>query len=205
MSIEERVRQLCKIKGIRMSELAKRVDVTQSNLVASLRNNPRFKLLEDIAFALSVRVADILEQHRTDGIAIINGETFAVSKPHADVVQVPHYKDYVLLKNDIEKFVLHSVKHKEEGALCGYVEMLELFTLFYDKDKQSFNLTLCYGKGLVYTNSFPCLDYVFKGEIVKKDIIRDIFCDIEGVVPTKLGVEGNITQADIDKVANNTP
>lgn len=205
MNIEQRVRDLAKSKGLKMSELADRVDMTQTNLMVSIRNNPKLSTLEDIAKSLNVTIADIVDQQKTqtEGIAIINGETYTISKPQPDVVQVPHYKDYSILKHDIKSFIKTCIKKEEENSICGYVEMLEFFNLFYDEDSRTFFLSLYYSKGQVFTNTYSIFEFGKKGQWYVNDVIDAVWCDVEGVVPDRLGVnpEG-ITQEDIDKAKN---
>jgi len=202
-AFENRVRELAKIKGIKISELAERVGMGHGNFLNSIRSNPKLSTLEEIANALNVKIADIVEPQRveTDGIVIINGETYSISKPQPDIVKLPHFKDYTILKNNIKIFIKTSIISEEERAICGYVEMLEFFNLFYDADNKTFSLTLCYGNGLIYTRAYPCLEYGDGDRWDVEDVIMAIWCDIESIVPTILGTNPeNITQEDIDKV-----
>ena len=74
--MENRVKEICKSKGLRMSDLAERVGMSQSNLSTTLRRNPKLSTLKDIADALGIRVSDIIDPQRATseaGVVIING------------------------------------------------------------------------------------------------------------------------------------
>lgn len=202
MTIEERVRQIAHVKGIKMSELAKRVGITQSNLIVSIRKNPRISTLEDIALALSVRVADIVDvqKSKTEGLVIIEGKTYTLSKPMPDIVQVPVYNYYPTLKADIDKFILSAVNGNNDMSICGYVETMEFFNLSYNAEDKVFILTLCYGKGTIETYRYDIYSY---GDGDKWDIssLNKIYNDIEGHVPFEQEQKDNITQEDVDRAA----
>lgn len=202
MTIEERVRQIAHVKGIKMSELAKRVGITQSNLIASIRKNPRISTLEDIALALSVRVADIVDvqKSKTEGLVIIEGKTYTLSKPMPDIVQVPVYNYYPTLKADIDKFILIAVNGNYDMSICGYVETMEFFNISYNAVDKVFMLTLCYGKVTFETYRYDIYSY---GDGDKWDIpsLNEIYNDIEGRVPFVQEQKDNITQEDVDRAA----
>ena len=201
MTIEERVRELCKIKGIKLSELANSVGIGQSNMIASIRKNPRISTLEEIALSLGVKVSDLIDNQRIDtkGIIILNGKTFMVSEAVPEVVQVPVYVSYSSLRSDIKDFIKKSIDLEKEGAICGYVETMELFSLSYDAENKTFTVVLCYGKGKMWNRCYTFWEYCFQEKWDMKELILAILNDIEYTVRYELGYNPEkITQEDID-------
>lgn len=201
MDIEKRVREIANNKGIRLSDLASKLGVSQSNIIKSLRKNPTLNTLKDIALALGVRVVDIIDTQRiaTDGFAVINGRTYAISKPISDVVQVPVYNFYPVLKAEVSKFSVVATQENRDNSICGYVESMLFFNLTYNAVDKVFMLTLCYGKGKVETFRYSIYEY---GDGEKWDIVSliEIYHDIEGHVPYVLGEEDSkLTQVDVDR------
>lgn len=201
--MENRVKEICKSKGLRMSDLAERVGMSQSNLSTTLRRNPKLSTLKDIADALGIRVSDIIDPQRATseaGVVIINGETYVLSKPSPEVVQVPVFKDYSVLRAVVKEFVNKSIKGAKNSAICGLVETFELFNLHYDAEAERFHLTLCYGGGLIHTSSYDKLEYAFDDEWKADDVYQNIINDIEGLVLYKFGHKASITQEEIDEI-----
>ena len=201
--MESRVKEICKAKGLRMSDLADRVGMSQSNLSTTLRRNPKLSTLKDIADALGIRVSDIIDPQRTTseaGVVIINGETFVLSKPSPEVVQVPVFKDYSVLRTIVKEFVNKSIKVAKNGAICGLVETFELFNLHYDAEVERFHLTLCYGNGLVHTSSYDKLEYTSTDEWITGEVYQNIINDIEGLVLGKFGHKASVSQEEVEEI-----
>ena len=128
-----------------------------------------------------------------DGVVILNGETYMISKPTARTVQLPSYTDYAVLRNDIKRFVKTSIKEQVVGSICGMVEDYEFFTLNYDRDNsrdtegtpyEKFILTICFGNKQTWTRQYDRLEYSEDGNLKwsSPDVISDIINDIEGYV-----------------------
>lgn len=200
--MENRIKSILKDKGLRMADLANRIGMGQSNLIASLRNNPKLSTLEEICKALGIEMAELFggKAEKGDGVILLNGETYVVSKPAARTVQLPSYTDYSILRNDIKKFVKTSIMEQVANSLCGLVEDFEFFTLSYDRDNsrdadgvlyEKFILTICYGNKQVWVHQYDLYEYSQK-DITKWDIsqvISEIINDIEGYVLGKLGAD----------------
>ncbi|MCQ2068713.1 MAG: helix-turn-helix domain-containing protein [Bacteroidaceae bacterium] len=54
-----RIEELCKQRGLRMSDLAAKMGVNQANLTSSLKGNPTVSRLEAVANVLGVGTADM--------------------------------------------------------------------------------------------------------------------------------------------------
>lgn len=205
--MENRIRELVKAKGLRMSDLANRCGMTQSNLVASLKKNPKLSTLEDIANALGVRVSDIIDPEKeinAAGLLLINGQTYVLSKPSPQVVQIPTYNDYGALREALKRFIATAIDKDQDKAICGVVEAMEYFNLYYDANNERFNLNLCYGLGQMWQAYYDKESY---GDAVSWDmalLCQDIINDVEGVVLMKFGTKAqsnSSTQEIIDAMS----
>ena len=76
-----RVKEICRAKGITITQLAERLDIKQESLSRAINGNPTKDTLERIAEALNVSIIELFEQPATD---IINcpycGNKIKVSK-----------------------------------------------------------------------------------------------------------------------------
>ena len=201
--MEEIIRKILKEKGLKMADLALRVGMTQSNLVASIKKNPKLSTLEDICEALGIELSDLFASDSSDkieGIMVVNGQTFAIAKPRKSVAQIPIYNDYKVLRDEIKRFVNKCINDKKTASICGMVEALEYFTLTYDYDAQignqsiydRFILTLCYSDGKIYTTSYDVYEECKRNDVEewdKSSVIQSIQNDIEGIVIGKLGIQ----------------
>lgn len=200
--MENRIKSILKDKGLRMADLANRVGMGQSNLIASLRNNPKLSTLEEICKALGIEMAELFggKAEKGNGIVLLNGETFVVSKPATRNVQLPCYTDYSVLRNDIKRFVKTCVNEKVVGSTCGMVEDYEFFTLTYDYDDsrnpagilyEKFILSICHGNKQTWVKVYDLYEF-FQKDITQWDIpsvTNEIIDDIEGYVLGKLRTE----------------
>ena len=198
-NVEQNLREIAKAKGLKLSDIADRVGTTVSNMLSSVKGNPTVSKLEDIAAALQVNVSELLTNRLESalGFVIIGGQTYQLSKPSKNTVQIPTYARYDDLRNEIKEFVKKSIEGGDTASKMGIVEALEFFSLVYDKDKETFCLSLCYADGKTETIIYDKFEYCdWKDgdteETVKwtlADITTDIINDIEGVVPSKLQAE----------------
>lgn len=200
--MENKIRTILREKGLRMSDLANRVGMSQSNLVASLRNNPKLSTLGDICHALGIEMVELFggKAEKGEGVIILGGQTFSVSKPTTRTVQLPAYTDYSALRNDIKRFVKDRISSKTAGVICGMVEDFEFFNLSYDHDDiagnqesvyEKFILTICFGNKQVWTNQYDLYEYSRNGEAIWDipSVVSEITNDIEGYVLSHLKVE----------------
>ena len=197
--MENRIKAILKSKGLRMADLAARVGMGQSNLIASLRHNPKLSTLEEICKALGVEMVELFggRAEKSDGVIILNGETYAVSKPASRTVQLPCYTDYAVLRNDIKRFIKTCIKELAIGSICGMVEDYEFFTLNYNRDNshdadgllyEKFILTICYGDKQSWTREYDLYEYNQKDtKWNTTQVISEIINDIEGYALGKLG------------------
>ena len=57
-----KIKELCKIKGISLAELAKKLGVTPSALSQNISGNPNLERLQEIANILEVHITDLFDQ-----------------------------------------------------------------------------------------------------------------------------------------------
>jgi transcriptional regulator with XRE-family HTH domain len=59
--MKERVKQMCKERGIALKDLADRVGIARESLTRALDGNPTLSTLQGIANALNVNVRDLFD------------------------------------------------------------------------------------------------------------------------------------------------
>ena len=196
VNVEENLREICWRKGLRLSDVADRVGAGQSNLINSVKGNPKLSTLRDIANALQVSVSELLTMRpeKATGVAIIDGQVYQVSKPAANVVQLPVYERYDDLCGDIKEFVARAVEADGNTAKMAILESFEVFSLSYDVHDAKFHLNLCYADGKTLSMAYQKLEYCdWKDEDTEEsvkwdlhEVTQEIINDIESAVPTKL-------------------
>lgn len=65
-----RVQEICKIQGITMQQLAKKMGITYQALYASVSGNPTIGKLKEIAKVLDVNITDLLDEDKENNIVI---------------------------------------------------------------------------------------------------------------------------------------
>ena len=194
--LENNLREICKRKGLRLSDVADRVGTSQSNLVSSVKGNPTISRLQDIAYALQVPVSELLtlRPEKAKGIVVIDGQTFQLSRPSVHVVQIPQYDCYDALREEVKEFIKKATGAEHASSKVGLLETMEVFTLVYDPNAAKFILTLCYADGRTDTIVYDKLEYCdWKDEDTEEsvkwdlhEVTQEIINDIENTVPTKL-------------------
>lgn len=195
-SIEKNIKDICRLKGLTLTDVANRMGGNPSNLLSSIKGNPKLSTLQDIANALQVSVSELLTMRpgKATGVAIIDGKVYQVSKPAANVVQLPVYERYSDLRDDIKEFVAQAVDAQENTAKMAMLETFEVFSLSYDIYDAKFHLNLCYANGKTMFMTYQKLEYCDwededTEESVKwdlREVTQEIINDIESAVPTKL-------------------
>lgn len=73
MSLEIRIKEICKSKGMTLAKLADAIGVPASSLSQIMRGNPTLSKLQAIADALNVEVAELFER-RGDFVAFVRDQ-----------------------------------------------------------------------------------------------------------------------------------
>ena len=179
-----------------MTDVANRMGTSPSNLLSSVKGNPTISKIQDIANALQVPVSELVIQRpeKAQGIAIINGQIYQLTKPAASIVQIPSFDRYDELREEIKDFIKKCIYGSEHAAKMGLVETMEVFSLVYDSDAGRFFLSLCYADGKTITIAYDKFEYCNWDKSKAEDdapwdmsgVTEEIINDIEGCVPTKL-------------------
>lgn len=195
-NIEQNLRELVKAKGLKLSDIADRMGTTVSNLLSSVKGNPTVSKLEDIASALQVSVSELLTKRpdSAQGLVIIDGQTYQLSKPAAATVQLPYFARYDRLREEVKDFIKKCVDSAEPASQMGMVETMEVFSLVYDPAAAKFFLSLCYADGKTLTNVYDKFEFCDWKEGDSDaaaawnlaDLTEEIINDLEGWVPSKL-------------------
>ena len=195
-TIENNLKELCNQKGLSLTDVANRMGTSPSNLLSSVKGNPTVSKIQDIANALQVSVSELLtiRPDKAQGIAIIEGQTYQLTKPSTSTVQLPTYDRYDSLREKIKGFVKKSIEGGQNNSIMGMLESFEVFSLIYDAHDPCFLLSMCYADGKTLTFSYHELEYggwKKEGEEDKLEwdlpyMLEDIINDIEGAVPMKL-------------------
>ena len=61
-----RVKDICKIKNMTITQLAERLNIKQESLSRAINGNPTIETLERIAIALDVPITELFEQPASD-------------------------------------------------------------------------------------------------------------------------------------------
>ena len=196
INVEENLREICRRKGLRLSDVADRVGAGQSNLINSVKGNPKLSTLQEIADALNISVSELLTMRpdAAQGIVIIGGKSYQLSKPAATTVQLPSFDHYDKLREEIKSFIKKCADGTEPASKMGLVETLEVFSLVYDASDSKFFLSLCYADGKTATISYDKFEYCDWRENDTEEtvlwnvqeITQEIISDIEGLVASKL-------------------
>lgn len=168
--MELRVKELCKERGLKMSDLANRMCMDQANLTASLKGNPTLARLTDVANNLGVEVYELFHEKKEtesiDGFVELEGETVRIRNA-ADLMKVacrtmgmPYFSKVSVMRKAVHDFVHGCVKDMEQmssffGCLLGaetfnisfhpeYVGGSDsgVFVLTCFSDKETFKLDL---------------------------------------------------------------
>ena len=100
-----------------------------------------------------------MRPNAAEGIVIIGGQTFQLSKPAASTVLLPAFDRYDALRDEIREFVKKAIEGAETVSQMGLLETMEVFSLVYDPNAAKFYLSLCYADGKVYTLTYDKFEY----------------------------------------------
>lgn len=166
-----RIEELCKQRGLRMSDLAAKMGVNQANLTSSLKGNPTVSRLEAVANVLGVGIADLFTKPSSsnntvqgyleskDGIHKILSvdDLLSAEASIPGMVTVPLYTDIQDLRKRVKDFIHDCIKREEDVTfMAGRIDHRELFHLCWDDESQKFLLTIM-SKNAIY--SFDMLEY----------------------------------------------
>lgn len=197
--IEKNLKALCREKGFTVTEVAARIGVSPSNLLSSVKGNPTLSRLQSIADALQIPVTELLtiSPDSAQGLVIVNGQAYQLSRPATTTVQLPVYDRYDTLRKEVKDFIKKSIKGSEPATQMGLVQTMEFFSLVYDPEAAKFYLSLCYADNKTIINTYDKMEYTVWPEDESNDesswnvteVSAAIISDLEGCVP--LALESN--------------
>ena len=197
--LESNLKEICRRKGLSLTDVANRMATSPSNLLSSVKGNPTISKIQDIANALQVSVSELLTMrpNAAEGIVVIGGQTFQLSKPATTTVQLPSFSRYDTLREEIKVFIKKCVNGSESASKMGLVNSMEVFSLVYDAKASKFLLSLCYSDGQTITSVYDKLEFCNWDQNASEDdakwdlgtLSEEIINDIEGLVPMKLQAE----------------
>lgn len=199
VNIEKNIKELCRRKGLTMSDVANRVGSSPSNLLSSIKGNPTINRLQEIATALQVDVSELLSTPpmTAQGIMIIDGSTYQIVKPAASTFQIPTYSRFDDLRAEVKAFIKKSIEGSETISQMGLVGTMEAYCLAFNHHNQEFILSLCYKTGETVTLLYDKYEFAnWKDDDTEEtvgwnlsDVSQEIINDIEGVVTAKIQSE----------------
>ena len=88
---ELRIKELCKLKGMTMQDIALALNINRVNLSSSLNGNPTLERLRQVANVLGVEISELFQPSRANevrGFVEFQGEIFRINTPE-DLFDLP--------------------------------------------------------------------------------------------------------------------
>ncbi len=159
----ERVEELMSMKGLRWADLARKVGITQSNLVSSLKGNPKLSRLQEVADALGVAISELFAEHApAAAVGTVEIEQKTYSLVPTDKTPPPFYFcSPSALKVKIHDFVRRCVLDDDTSAFGFSVALngLHPVTVFYEPIISCLNFMVGRDKDDFYTSGYEMSKY----------------------------------------------
>ena len=186
--MELKIEEILKNKGLRMADLAAKLNLDQSNLTKSLEGNPKLSRLKDVAAALDVSVRDLFPEEAPSlkaGVLKIGDRHFALVP--VDVPENPNNFNSTQFFRAVEAFILRCLDTHGSISFCGMYEGCYPFGLVYDAKSRKLFLSFSSGGDDFYTWVYdPQADSFAKNctphEDVANYIARNIMNSIQDVL-----------------------
>lgn len=190
------IREILKAKGISIKDLAANMGVTPSAVSQLLANqNPSIQQLERIAKAIGIDVMDLFAQdfkyingyiETEDNIYPVKSRRQFIDLLYKieGIAQIPLAEREDICKNEIKKFIMHSITAKESGAMMVRNDIKQVFSLSFDAGSQKFSLTQCIGKGEIRFKIIDTTEYLKNDTVASREfnqLLEAIHCEIEAV------------------------
>ena len=134
--MKTRVLEICKERGISLSELAERIGVKQANLSQSLNGNPTLSTLQTVAEHLSVDVADLFvkPERKLSGYLEVNGKLRKVTctkdlLPIVGTFGIPSFSNFRQCKKEVRNFVLQHRNPDHDSSFAAILDGKMLFNI----------------------------------------------------------------------------
>ena len=191
--LEQSIKDILKRKGLTLTDLANRIGSTPSNLLQSIKRNPKMERVQEIARALNTTVAEILDEPPTGalGFTVIGGQFYQLNRPAESMAQIPVYGRYDTLSEEIKVFVERAVNAEKPISIMGVIETYEYFSLVYEPKSSIFLLSLCFENKRIETKKKKKKEYLARREEGRK---KNVKWSIEAVVD---GIIGDLDGHDL--------
>ena len=185
-NMELKVEEILKTKGMRMADLAAKLNVDQSNLTKSLEGNPKLSRLKEVASALDVSVRDLFsdaEPSLKEGLLRVGDRYFALV-PVVVSETANIYNSGRFYKAAYE-FVMKCLKNRDRASsFCGLYGGVCPFALTYDCKSQQFLFSFSPTGGQYETWTYDpdskyVLSFGYTDDLAADYIARNIINDIE--------------------------
>ena len=136
--------------------------VSYTILVNSIESNPTIRVLQRIAECLDVPLSEIISEINKPpslGFAIINGETYHLSRPSAFVLRIPAFYRNDNLRKSIIRLYEEGKANEEMSSIMGLFDLRILFSLLYDPFLNTFYLSLLISNDVHGVLCFDCYEH----------------------------------------------
>ncbi|MCR5840462.1 MAG: helix-turn-helix domain-containing protein [Bacteroidales bacterium] len=182
--MEEKILQILKERGMRMSNLAAKLGVDQSNLSKKLKNDPKASLLERIATALEVPVSSFFPDQlpaESAGVLNMGGKRFALvplpdeAVERSDIPPEAHNLTPGALQERIYSMALQCSKDGKTRAVYGFLAG-HLVVVVHDGVSKRYLRLFWEKNGSVSEEDYPSRHYegwksIQLAELIVHDII----------------------------------
>lgn len=194
-----RVNEICKQRGISMSELCNKIGIKQPNLSQSLKGNPTIGTLQAIADSLNVRLTELFEEpeENVNGFLNVNGEVRKILSakdliPIIGTFGVPSYVSYKVCKKDLKSYLRRKHDETKADSFAAILDGKILFTvnttiICYDIKEQTKEAQFLVA---VYKEGSKPANFLFEGyafgdsyeNIDYEDLLSAVWAEIIGCI-----------------------
>ena len=190
------IREILKVKGISIKELASMLSISPSAASQLLANPyPSTQVLQRIADAIGVDIIDFFAQGKSyiNGFLEFKNEIYSI-KSRWELWQVidkvdgiAHLKSFRLPREyefEIMNFISVSIRDGKDDSMMARYGINKIFTLSYDAQTERISVTLCIGDGDIKFNIFDIKKYKTGNDLSPTEInslLEDIITMIDGI------------------------
>lgn len=167
LDLKRNIEDICRWKGIDLSSIANRMGVSYTILVNSIESNPTIRVLQRIAECLDVPLSEIISEVNKPpslGFAIINGESYHLSKPMTSILRIPSFARYDDLRESTIQLFEEGKSKDEMSSIIGIFDLRFLFSLLYDPSLNTFYLSTCNSCDGHKVLCFDCYEHASWGD-----------------------------------------
>lgn len=190
------IREILKVKGISIKELASMLSISPSAASQLLANPyPSTQVLQRIADAIGVDIIDFFAQGKSyiNGFLEFKNEIYSI-KSRWELWQVidkvdgiAHLKSFRLPREhefEIMNFISVSIRDGKDDSMMARYGINKIFTLSYDAQTEKISVTLCIGDEDIKFNIFDIKKYKTGNDLSPTEmngLLEDIITMIDGI------------------------